>query len=474
MNKYLMIMAMVAAGAAAGAGCAAPEGPESKEGTVLVDGARIDEEGSLGEAQSAVVVSTGTQMARVGRQVFFDTNLSNPPGQSCATCHALSRAFTDPATAKPTSQGVIAGSFGVRNAPTAAYSAFSPALNFVAGVGWSGGQFWDGRVDTLAQQAQAPFLNPIEMHTDAATVVAKVQASAYAPLFIAAFGANAFADVNTAFTNIGKCVQSWEQQRVFFPFTSRFDNYYAGKGTLTAAEMRGLALFSDPARANCASCHPIGPDADGSVSNLFTDFGYDNLGIPQNPNNPFYTEPSINPAGSAYIDNGLGVTVNDPAYNGFFKSPTVRNLSKTGPYMHNGYFSTLKQVVHFYNTRDVPGAGWPAPEVPDTMNTDNLGNLGLTDAEENDIVSFLGTLDDASATIKSCTNGSSYSLNQAEWPNHEPGLCGPAKEILPEEGALQCKQAGIKYYSYTCQNFPDGTHAWSGYLTCCATTGTSG
>src|SRR4051812_8338049 len=135
MNKYLMIMAMVAA---AGAGCAQSG---SDDGASVEDGVRFDEDGTIGEAQAAAVSASG-QMARVGRQVFFDTTLSNPPGQACATCHALNRSFTDPNTAKPTSQGVVAGRFGNRNTPTAAYSAFSPALNYVDGVGWSGGQFW--------------------------------------------------------------------------------------------------------------------------------------------------------------------------------------------------------------------------------------------------------------------------------------------------------------------------------------------
>ena len=126
---------------------------------------------------------------------------------------------------------------------------------------------------------------------------------------------------------------------------------------------------------------------------MFTDFTYDNLGTPRNPENPFYSLPTeLNPDGYAYVDLGLGKTVNDPAQNGKFRVPTLRNVAVTPPYMHNGVFKTLFSVVAFYNTRDV--ADWPAPEVNVNVNRDELGNLGLSSQEVEDLVAFLRTLTD--------------------------------------------------------------------------------
>jgi len=133
---------------------------------------------------------------------------------------------------------------------------------------------------------------------------------------------------------------------------------------------------------------------------LFSDYRYANLGIPRNPDNPYYALPKrLNPEGGTWVDHGLatvmpgGVAAN-PELDGLFKTPSLRNVAITAPYGHNGYFKTLKEIVHYYNTRDVPGAGWPLPEVTTTMDVTDMGNLGLSEAEENAIVAFLGTLSD--------------------------------------------------------------------------------
>ncbi len=358
-------------------GCSGGEGPDVPAAP-----------GAETEASSNALLIAG-----VGQQLFFDTNLSSPPGQSCATCHTKTQAFADPDQGVPTSEGVIPGRFGNRNTPTAKYARYSPPFHYdTVDELYVGGQFWDGRASTLEEQAKGPFLNPIEMNNpDKATVVNKVKNSSYGQLFKLAFGLNVFNDVNAAYDHIADAIAAYERMNIFAPFSSKYDAYLAGQATLTPAEARGLALFEDPAKGNCSACHPSQAAEDGTPP-LFTDFTYDNIGIPKNPNNPFYNEPLFNPLGSDLIDRGLGATVNDPSLDGAFKVSTLRNLGKTGPYSHAGYFATLKDIVHFYNTRDVEA--WPAPEVPDTMNTEELGDLGLTSDEEDDIVAFLGTLDD--------------------------------------------------------------------------------
>ena len=153
-----------------------------------------------------------------------------------------------------------------------------------------------------------------------------------------------------------------------------------------------MALSISELKGNCEACHPNTVLPDGSPP-LFTDFSYDNLGAPKNPENPYYTLPTdLNPEGYDYVDLGVGVTVSDPGENGKFRVPTLRNVTITQPYLHNGVFKTLFQVISFYNSRDV--APWPEPEVAENVNSDELGDLGLTNQEMEDIVAFLTTLTD--------------------------------------------------------------------------------
>lgn len=171
-----------------------------------------------------------------------------------------------------------------------------------------------------------------------------------------------------------------------------------------------MTLFTDPKKGNCAACHPIAPLANGTPP-LFTDFTYDNLGVPRNPDNPFYAQGvGFNPDGWNFVDLGLGGALGIAAQNGRFKVPTLRNIAVTAPYMHNGYFTDLRSVVEFYNNRDLRPRCvdatwtddadaqnqhcWPAPEVAETVNHEELGHLGLSDQEIDDIVAFLQTLTD--------------------------------------------------------------------------------
>ena len=384
-------------------------------------------------AFAAVAIAAPTA-ASVGEKIYFDTNLSQPTGMSCATCHDPNAGFADPRTGTPTSAGVVVGRFGNRNSPTAAYAFLSPTFRYDSTLGqYVGGQFWDGRAATLVEQAKGPFLNPLEMNLPSAyEVVRRVAASTYAKEFKRVYGSNSLSlsNVASSYDNIAKAIAAYESSPKVNPFSSKHD--YAmtlsgpeRMGVFTASERRGMMLFA----VNCANCHPgtmmggggmdgggmggggrMGGGGGGGMggggggmgmgSGAFTDFTYDNLGLPRNPANPFYTiSPEFNPEQGAWTDHGLagalpgGVAAN-PLQDGKFKVPTLRNVAKTAPYGHNGYFATLKDIVHFYNTRDVDGAGWPAPEVAANVNDAELGNLGLSDSDENDIVAFLGTLTD--------------------------------------------------------------------------------
>jgi cytochrome c peroxidase len=297
--------------------------------------------------------------------------------------------------------------------------------------------FWDGRAtgwtlgDPLAEQAKGPFLNPMEQGLpDSACVVYRVIKSDYGNLYKKVWGNDLISvkwkDINnvcskeggqvmlssgdrnkvdTAYNNIARSIAAYERSKEVNPFSSKYDDYLKGKPTLTKQEMRGLALFNDSTKAKCANCH---------VPPLFTDFSYDNLGIPKNLMNPFYYEYRWNGMGGgiSWIDYGLGGFLQTTQYsgsaaenNGTHKVPTLRNVDKRPypsfikAYGHNGYFKSLEEIVHFYNTRDNSSASWngqpwPEPEVLQNMNKDEMGDLGLTLQDEADIVAFLKTLSD--------------------------------------------------------------------------------
>ena len=327
----------------------------------------------------------------LGKKIFFDKNLSNPIGQSCASCHNPQTGFSD-LNHNIVSGGAVDGLFGNRNAPNIAYVMFSPTLQYDADGGtYFGGFFLDGRVHTLQEQAKKPFMNPLEMNiTHPAMLVSKLQNAAYYDLYLSVYGKESNTD--KIFNNIADAITAFEKSSELNPFTSKFDYYLKDQATLTAQELRGMELFKDEKKGNCAACHIIDSD-ENSGKILFTDFTYDNIGVPKNPNNPFYSMPNeFNPEGASAIDLGLGKTVNDASHNGKFKVPTLRNVAISAPYTHNGYFNTLEEVMHFYNKRDVES--FPIAEIPATVNKDELGNLGLTDLEEKDIVAFMKTLTD--------------------------------------------------------------------------------
>jgi cytochrome c peroxidase len=301
---------------------------------------------------------------------------------------------------------VIRDRIGIRNSQTAMYASFAPPLHRAdrdpAVARFAGGLFWDGRADTLEAQAALPLLNPLEMNNPSkARVVEKVRRSSYARGFRNAYGPGALDDVDTAFANVTRALAAFERTAAFAPFTSRYDRHLAGTETLTPEERRGLAVFEDPARGNCASCHPSRPGPDGKPP-LFTDFSYANLGIPRWANSMYYLlPPELNPDGPGFIDRGLGKTTGDAAQDGKFRTPTLRNVARTFPYGHNGYFRTLREMLEFLNTREIvpcgraADPGCTAPEVPANV-APWVGRLGLSPAELDDLIAFLGTLTDGS------------------------------------------------------------------------------
>jgi cytochrome c peroxidase len=343
-----------------------------------------------------------TPQEQLGKDLFFDTNLSTPVGLSCASCHGPSVGYTGPIqvinAAGAVYEGAVAGRFGNRKPPTAAYAGESPVL-YIDGETWVGGMFWDGRAtgwtldDPLAEQALGPFLNPLEQNNASAQVVIdKVLASSYQDLFL-----QVCTDADIYYECIGRSIAAYERSTDVTQFTSKYDYWLVGRAKLTGQELSGLELFNG--KAGCSSCH---------AAPLFTDFTYDNLGVPRNPLNPFYAELDWNQLGYAWVDTGLGSFLKAAGYPadvyeaawGMQKVPTLRNVALAPSnhfikaYSHNGYFKSLYEIVHFYNTRDVSGAGWPAPEVAENVNTTELGNLGLKRGEELAIVAFLNTLSD--------------------------------------------------------------------------------
>ena len=395
--------------------------------------------GGMTDDSELSILLNNDGLQQLGRKLFFDENLSSPPGQSCATCHDPTAGWTGPDEsinlATVVYPGAVPSRFGNRKPSSAAYATLSPRFHMEIEDGetlFVGGNFWDGRAtgwvlgNTAADQALGPFLNPVEMNNpDAKTVVEKVMRSEYAADFERIVNdlwkmEDLLADENTdlIYGIIGLAIAAFEHSPELNAFSSKYDAYLAGRTELTDEEIKGLEVFEGPGL--CAECHPSRPGPYGEPP-LFTDNTYDNLGIPRNEKVPWYRmKARFNPEGADWIDRGLaGFLVTVPQYAmyageslGKHRVPTLRNVDKRPSvdfvkvFGHNGYFKSLEEIVHFYNTRDVlppshdvtdpkPGVDcWPPPEVPQNVNTEELGNLGLTAEEEAAIVAFLKTLSD--------------------------------------------------------------------------------
>jgi cytochrome c peroxidase len=354
-------------------------------------------------AMTALAIAVGavalTDKETLGKAIFFDTTLSSPDGQGCVSCHDPRFGFSDPDKSLPVSAGVMPLRVGPRNAPTVTYLATAPDFALVNGA-FVGGQFWDSRARNLFDLAQLPFLNTLEMHSpNRKLVVHEVEKGEYAQLFRAVFGADVFKDYNAAYLDIADALSAFLKSTELNKFSSKFDLVQQGAATFTEQEALGFSIYTG--KGGCFRCHVVTPNAEGGPP-VFTSFKFANVGVPRNPSNPFYDLiPALNPDGPNFTDLGLGEflknageppAVYEPQL-GKFNFPTLRNIELTSPYMQNGVFADLKTVVHFVNTRDVPGSGFDPPEAPLNLSK-AVGNLGLTDEEEDALVAFLETLTD--------------------------------------------------------------------------------
>jgi cytochrome c peroxidase len=395
----------------------------------------------------AVTVGTATAqeltpIEQLGKNIFFD-KISDPDWMSCATCHAPQVGFTGPIPGINKKGAVYFGAvpqrFGNRKPPSAAYATLSPVFHYDETEElFIGGNFWDGRAtgerlgNPAADQALGPFLNPVEQNNPSKqAVLEQIAASKYASLWVEVWGEpisyETQEEIDENYDRVGLAIAAYEDSREVNQFSSKYDAYLAEMADLTEEEAGGLELFEG--KAMCSECHPSQPE-NGNPP-LFTDFTFDNLGILRNPDNPFYDMDTvylddgtpINPDGIDWVDPGLGGFLETRTEweeladenMGKHKVPTLRNVDQRPgnvfpkAYGHNGYFKSLEGIVHFYNTRDVLDTCpdpfttekdalkmncWPEPEIPENVNTEELGDLGLSAEEEGAIVAFMKTLTD--------------------------------------------------------------------------------
>ncbi len=310
----------------------------------------------------------------LGKKIFLDTSLSNPPGQGCVSCHSPKDAFADP---RRVSLGAVEGRLGRRNAPSLMYAALIPPqrledtydengeVEYIV----EGGLFLDGRAHDLLEQVRHPFFDRNEMNiSDTKELAGKLRKGDYG---------KEFQDLTDKDTNAKafEALVAFLREPIFRPFNSRIDKYWAGdKEALSLSERRGLDVFQTS--GGCSACHLTGV---ASWPNpLLTDSGFDNLGAPA----------------IGKIDPGLGAVTGKAEEIGQFKVPSLRNVALTAPYLHNGSIKTLREVMEFYNKRDLEPERWGVTNYPETMNHEDMGDLGLTDQEVDDLVALMAAFTD--------------------------------------------------------------------------------
>jgi cytochrome c peroxidase len=389
-------------------------------------------------------------MASIGREIFFDTSLSSSGKMSCASCHSPDHAYGPPNEGPVMLGGPTLSLPGARAVPSLTYLERQPAFSIgpdkddgnenarsltqqaeigktadrvqkiamqtaqSANIVPQGGLFWDGRANSLQLQATGPLLDPREMDGGSIEIIAeKLRQAPYTKGFAQLFGENIFENTRLLVAEATFAVGRYQiEEPSFHPYTSKYDYWLEGKARLSESEMRGLRLFNDPEKANCAGCHTSQPGFNGRPPR-FTDTQYEALGTPRNLALADTKDPN-------YFDLGVcGPIRKDIAaqtqFCGMFKTPTLRNTAVRHTFMHNGVYHTLQEVMDFYNFRDTnPEKVYPRAadgtvqkyndipvkyhanvDVADPPFNRHLGDTpAMTDQDEADIIAFLKTLND--------------------------------------------------------------------------------
>jgi cytochrome c peroxidase len=363
-------------------------------------------------------------LTALGREMFFDPSLSASGKLSCASCHSPVDAFGPPNALAVQRGGRDLDQFGLRAPPSLKYQQATPqftehffdsddAADDSIDNGPTGGLTWDGRADRARDQARIPLLSPFEMANQSpAELVARLSRTAYAAEFRRIFGKEIFAESGAAFAAALEALEVFQQNAAeFYPYSSKYDAYLAHKAELSDQERRGLALFEDPAKGNCARCHVSTPGKDGTPPQ-FTDYGLVAIGVPRNPAIPANGDPGFFDLG---LCGPLRTDLRDRAqYCGRFKTPSLRNVAARRVFFHNGIFHTLREVMEFYAQRDTNPEKWyPRNAEGRVRKFDDLpaayranvdierpfgGHPGdqpaLSENEIGDVIAFLQTLSD--------------------------------------------------------------------------------
>jgi cytochrome c peroxidase len=359
-------------------------------------------------------------LTALGRSLFFDVSLSASGKLACSSCHDPRHAFGPP-NGLAVQRGALGRRYGVRAVPSLMYAQNVPPFtehfvdddgNDSVDQGPAGGRTWDGRAQSAHEQAVLPLLSPFEMaNTDAASVVGEVRRGLYAAQFRNVFGVGIFGKPDLAFKGVLLALETYQQSAAeFYPYTSKYDSWLRHEATLTAQQTRGLELFNDPDKGNCARCHPSAT-RQGAFPQ-FTDFGFIALGLPRNARIP------ANRDGN-YFDLGLCGPLREDLrektqYCGMFRTPTLRNVAKRPVFFHNGAVHSLADAVRFYAERDARPSKWYPKDAEGRVrkfddlpakcadNVDIQGPFGqtpggasaLSEVDQADLVAFLETLSD--------------------------------------------------------------------------------
>lgn len=360
--------------------------------------------GSIATAQEKPTEDLKALKEQMGQVLFNDTALSRNRTMNCASCHEPGRAYTDGRDSpiyKMVSTGADGSHFGDRNAPTAMYGRYHLPFSYdEKRKTYKGGVFWDGRAKDMAKQAGDPPLNQVEMMMpDKKTIIDRLKENPfYEENFKKIYGADIWDDIEKAYAAMGDAIQAYEHTEEFQPFTSKYDKYLRGEYELTSLEDLGRTLFFSNNNVNCKTCHAL--RTEDSPEEPFTSFEYHNIGVPTNPDLIKFLKFKDD-----YKDAGLqkNPLVNgDPKQAGKFKTPTLRNVAVTGPYMHNGVFKDLRTVVLFYDKYNNPdrkinpetGKEWGPTDYEETVNLDDLKAQALTDRKVDALVAFMKILTD--------------------------------------------------------------------------------